>query len=376
MDHPTIRLLRDLVAIDSVNPSLAAGAAGEGAVAARIADDLRDAGLDVSIADAAPGRPNVYGVFDTGRRGPALMFCGHSDTVGVEGMSAPFDPVIRDGRLYGRGSQDMKGGIAAILGAVRALAANPSGLSGRIVVAIVADEEYASVGAEAAVKAWTADAAIVTEPTDLVIGVGHKGFEWVEIDVDGVAAHGSRPDEGIDAILMMGRVLGELASLEQQFIAARPHPMLGRPSLHASMISGGREPSTYPDHCRLFVERRTVEGEVPAAGLREVEHILAGLGRADSRVRARARPVFERPPYLTPPGHRLPAFLAESLGDTARMGAVSFWTDAAILGAAGIPSVIFGPRGAGLHSHEEYVLLDDVLACQEALVSTARRFCA
>src|SRR6266446_6905211 len=154
MDDPTIGLLADLVAIDSVNPSLVPGGAGERAVAERIAAFLRAAGLDVRVADAAPGRPNVFGVIDTGRKGPALMLCGHSDTVGVEGMAAPFDPVIRDGRLYGRGAQDMKGGVAAILGAARILAASPAGLAGRVIVAIVADEEYASVGAEAAAREW------------------------------------------------------------------------------------------------------------------------------------------------------------------------------------------------------------------------------
>ena len=153
--HPTIALLRDLVAIDSVNPSLVAGAAGEREVAERIALDLRSAGVDVTLDEAIPGRPNVIGVLDTGRPGPTLMLCGHSDTVGVDGMAAPFDPVIRDGLLFGRGSQDMKGGVAAILGAVRALAASPAALTGRVIVAIVVDEEYASLGAEAAVRDWT-----------------------------------------------------------------------------------------------------------------------------------------------------------------------------------------------------------------------------
>src|SRR5688572_11065719 len=244
MTDPTIALLKDLVAIDSVNPSLVSGGAGEGAIAERIASEMRAARLDVQVAEAAPGRPNVFGVIDSGRPGPALMLCGHSDTVGVEGMSAPFDPVIRDGKLFGRGAQDMKGGVASILAAARRLAQSPAGLKGRVIVAIVADEEYASIGADAVVKDWKADAAIVAEPTDLAIGVGHKGFEWVEVETQGVAAHGSRPDDGVDAILMMGRVLGELDALERGFIAGPAHPLLGRPSLHASLVSGGRELST------------------------------------------------------------------------------------------------------------------------------------
>jgi acetylornithine deacetylase len=376
MTDPTIALLKDLVAIDSVNPSLVPGGAGERAIAERIAAELRASGLDVQVTEAAPGRPNVFGTIDSGRPGPALMLCGHSDTVGVEGMTAPFDPVVRDGKLFGRGAQDMKGGVASILAAARRLAQSPAGLKGRVIVAIVADEEYASVGADAAVADWKADAAVVAEPTDLAIGIGHKGFEWVEVETQGVAAHGSRPDDGVDAILMMGRVLGELEVLEQGFIAGPAHPLLGRPSLHASLIGGGRELSTYPDRCTLSIERRTVTGEPPESLRREVEAALDRLRAADPRFRASARLTFARSPYLTPEGHPLPRMLRESLGRPTTVGAMSFWTDAAILGAAGIASVVFGPGGAGLHGLEEYVRLDEVLACREALVSVARRFCA
>jgi acetylornithine deacetylase len=376
MTDPTLALLKDLVAIDSVNPSLVPGGAGEGAIAERIAAEMRAARLDVQIAEAAPGRPNVFGVIESGRPGPALMLCGHSDTVGVEGMSAPFDPIVRDGKLFGRGAQDMKGGVASILGAARRLAQSPAGLKGRVIVAIVVDEEYASIGADAVVKDWKADAAVVAEPTDLAIGVGHKGFEWVEVETQGVAAHGSRPDDGVDAILMMGRVLGELDARERGFIAGPKHPLLGRPSLHASLVRGGRELSTYPDRCTLSVERRTVTGEAPRSLLREVEAILGRLRAADPRFRASARLTFDRSPYLTPEGHPLPRLLRESLGRETKVGALSFWTDAAILGAAGMASVVFGPGGAGLHGLEEYVRLDEVLACREALVTVARRFCS
>jgi acetylornithine deacetylase/succinyl-diaminopimelate desuccinylase-like protein len=376
MEDPVIDLLKDLVAIDSVNPSLVPGGAGESAIAERIAAELRASDIDAGIVEAAPGRPNVFGVIDSGRPGPALMLCGHSDTVGVEGMAAPFDPVIRDGKLFGRGSQDMKGGVASILGAARRLAESPAGLKGRVIVAIVADEEYASIGADAVVTDWKADAAVVTEPTDLMIGIGHKGFEWVEVEAQGVAAHGSRPDDGVDAILMMGRVLGELDALERAFVAGPHHPLLGRPSLHASLIGGGRELSTYPDRCTLSIERRTVAGERPQSLVREVEAILGRLRRADPRFAAQARSLFDRSPYLTPEGHPLPVLLRESLGRETTVGALSFWTDAAILGAAGMASVVFGPGGAGLHGLEEYVRVDEVLACRDALVSLARRYCA
>ena len=191
-----IRLLRDLIAIDSVNPSLEAGGAGEAAVAERIAAELRAGGIDIELTDAAPGRPNVVGVIEGRTRGRTLMLCGHMDTVGGGGMTAPFDPLERDGRLYGRGSQDMKSGVAAMVDAAVALARRGGLASGRLVVAAVADEEHASAGAELLAAGQRADGAVVTEPTDLRVATAHKGFEWVEVETRGRAAHGSRPADG------------------------------------------------------------------------------------------------------------------------------------------------------------------------------------
>jgi acetylornithine deacetylase len=362
MSDATIQLLKELIAIDSVNPSLVPGGAGESQIAERIAHELRSFGADTVVREAAPGRPNVIGILDRGN-GKSLMLCGHSDTVGVEGMTAPFDPVERDGKIFGRGSQDMKGGVASILGAARRL--SDSLRSGKVVIAIVADEEYGSIGAEAVVKDVVTDAAIVCEPTDLVIGVGHKGFEWLEVVTEGVAAHGSRPDEGVDAIVMMGRVL---AGLEDLTFDA--HAVLGRPSMHASLISGGRELSTYPDRCTLSIERRTVTGEEPGVLEREIEALLAKL-RRDPKFRATARFLFHRAPYVTPANHALPKLLGDR-----HTGALSFWTDAAILGAAGMASLIFGPGGAGLHGIEEHVRVNEVLECRDALVDAALRFCS
>src|SRR5262249_2057016 len=158
------------------------------------------------------------------------------DTVSVAGMEAPFDPVEREGKLYGRGSGDMKGGLAAMLGAARSLIEAGGLQSGRLILAAVVDEEYASIGAEAVASRWQADGAIVTEPTDLVVAVGHKGFAWVEVIVRGLAAHGSRPQEGRDAILKMGRVLSCLEQLDRKLQSRPAHPVLGSPSLHASLI--------------------------------------------------------------------------------------------------------------------------------------------
>lgn len=367
---PAIRLLRDLVAIDSVNPSLVPGAAGERQIAECIAAQLRQVGLDVELHDAAPGRPNVVGVLEGRRGGRSLMFCGHTDTVGVQGMTAPFDPVDKDGRIYGRGSQDMKGGVAAMIDAARLVAAG--GLeSGRLIVAAVADEEYASIGADALVARWRADAAVVTEPTDLQIAIGHKGFAWFEIVTRGRAAHGSRPADGRDAIFRMGRVLHELERLDRRLQAGRRHPLVGAASLHASLIDGGRELSSYPDRCALQLERRTIPGETDAAIRAEIDTVLTTLREADPEFEAALTPMLARPPYALAREHALPQALGRAAGVETFVG-MSYWTDAAVLGSAGIPSVLFGPGGAGLHGTEEYVEIADVLRCRDALAALAR----
>lgn len=367
MRDETVDLLRDLVAIDSVNPSLVPGGAGEQEIGNYVVTYLRNAGIEVVTQDAAPGRPNVIGIIQSPKPGPSLMLCGHSDTVGVDGMDAPFNPVERDGRMYGRGTQDMKGGCAAILGAAKVLARSGGVKAGRVVVAIVADEEHSSIGAETLVKDWNCDAAIVCEPTDLNVAIGHKGFEWVEVATEGVAAHGSRPDDGVDAIAMMGRVLGEIESLDAHMPI---HELLGRASIHASLISGGRELSTYPDRCTLHVERRTIAGELPGVTLREIESLLEKLADRDPKFGATAKLLFTRSPYLTPHDSLLPMLI-----NRPRVAA-SFWTDAAILGEAGMSSVVFGPGGAGLHGIDEYVNIDEVTTCRDVLVDVARRFCA
>ena len=374
---PSISLLRHLVSIDSVNPSLVAGARGEGAIAAVVAEHMRRIGLAVEMQEVAAGRPNVIGVLEGRSSGRSLMFCGHLDTVGTDGMDRPFAPDENGGRLYGRGAQDMKGGVAAMIDAARVVAERGLG-RGRLIVAAVVDEEYASIGADALVSAWTADAAVVTEPTDLNIGIGHKGFAWLEIETRGRAAHGSRPKDGRDAIMRMGRVLGRLEALDRDLQSRPPHPIMATGSLHASIINGGREWSSYPDRCRLQVERRTIAGEDGDSALGEMQQILDALATADPEFEASARLNFSRPPYEVASDHELPVTLAAAAAAQSletRVVGMSFWTDAAVLAAAGIPSVLFGPGGAGLHSTEEYVNVADVLTCRDTLARLAVDWC-
>ena len=378
MSDRTIDILRDLIAIDSVNPSLASSGGGEAEIANAIAATLRQGGLDVEIQEVAAGRSNVIGILEGRQQGRSLMLCGHMDTVGVAGMDAPFDPVQKDGRIYGRGSQDMKGGLASMIAAILRIVENGGLAAGRMLLAAVVDEEYASIGADALVTKWKADAAVVGEPTDMKIAVGHKGFEWVEITTEGVAAHGSRPADGRDAIMRMARVLARLEKLDREIQSRKPHPIHGTGSLHASLINGGRELSTYPDWCTLQMERRTIAGEPNRCAFLEVEKILDDLKSEDPEFKASAKFLFSRPPYLTPEDHDLPQMigaLVAGRGMKPVRGGMTFWTDAAILGEAGIPSIVFGPRGAGLHSTLEYVFEEDVLACRDILIELATGFC-
>jgi acetylornithine deacetylase len=312
-----LELLKDLIAVDSVNPSLVPGAAGEAAVARTIAEAMRGMGLTVETQDAAPGRPNVVGTLHGRVAGRSLMFCGHIDTVGVAGMKAPFDPAERDGKIFGRGSQDMKSGVAAMIDAARVIAESGGLAAGQLVIACVVDEEHASIGADALVTRWRADAAVVTEPTDLRVAIAHKGFEWVEIETEGVAAHGSRPREGRDAIRLMGRVLNGLDALDRDLQSRPPHALLGTASLHASLIEGGRELSSYPDRCHLQMERRTIPGEAPGAAGREVDELLARLRAEDPEFKAVRKVMFARSPYEIAANHELPQAMLRALSTPA-----------------------------------------------------------
>jgi len=372
-----LQLLKDLIAVDSVNPSLVPGAAGEAAVARTIAEAMRGIGLTVETQEAAPDRPNVVGTLEGRQPGRSLMFCGHIDTVGVGGMKAPFEAAERNGRIYGRGSQDMKSGVAAMIDVARVIAESGGLAAGKLVIACVVDEEHASIGADALVTKWRADAAVVTEPTDLQVAIAHKGFEWVEIETEGVAAHGSRPREGRDAIRLMARVLNGLDALDRALQSRAPHALLGTGSLHASLIEGGRELSSYPDRCHLQMERRTIPGEAPGAATREVDDLLTRLRADDGDFKAAHKEMFARSPYEIAADHELPKAMMRALVAPVAPTPIgmSFWTDAAILGDAGIPSILFGPSGAGLHSVEEWVDAQSVLQCRDALVALTLDWC-
>jgi acetylornithine deacetylase len=368
-------LLSALVAIDSVNPSLVAGGAGEAEIAGFVERWARDAGLQAERLEATPGRPNVI-VRAPGRGGGrTLLLCGHTDTVNVEGMTDPHRPRVEGDRLYGRGAYDMKAGLAAALVAAREAARR--GLAGDVVVAAVADEEHASLGVQEALERVAVDAALVTEPTELEVVVAHNGFVWAEVEVTGRAAHGSRPHLGVDAIVKMGAVLDELGRPDLA-LAERPHPRLGRGSVHASQIAGGVELSSYPASCTLGLERRTLPGEDDVAA--EVEALLDRCRAADPDLVASQRTLLVREPFEIDDEAEIVRLVrgaaAEVLGRPVALGSGSYWADSAFIAAAGIPTVLFGPGGEGAHAVEEWVNLAETEAVARTLIALATRFCA
>ena len=357
-------LAAELVRIDSVNPDLVPGGAGENELAQFVAEWLTAAGLEVEVEEVAPGRPNVVGRARGSGGGSTLLLNAHMDTVGYEGMEAPLEPRVEDGRLYGRGAYDMKGSLAAIM--VAGAAAVEAGLRGDVLVAAVADEEVYSIGAEAAARRYPADAAIVAEPTELRLVVAHKGFVWLEVETRGRAAHGSRPDLGQDAIVGMGQVLTGLGALARALLDNPSHPLLGSGSVHASLISGGVELSTYPERCVLALERRTVPGETAEIVERQIREIADG---------AEIRTTFVREPFEVAENEPVVQSVLRHAGGPEIAG-VPFWADSAVFAAAGIPTVVFGPGGAGAHAEVEWVDLADLERCKDVYVAVARELCA
>ena len=373
----TTDLLAELVAIDSVNPALVPGGAGEAEIAAFVAAWLTEHGLEVTVDGPPAGRPSVVGVARGTGGGASLMLNAHLDTVNVDGMDRPHEPVVRDGRLYGRGAYDMKGGLAAIM--VAGAAAARERLSGDVIVTAVADEEHASEGVQSVLRRWRADACVVTEPTHLAACVAHKGFVWAQLETEGRAAHGSRADLGVDAIVGMAPALAGIPALQRR-LDARTHPLLGAASLHASLISGGQELSSYPERCVLDIERRTLPGESARDVERELQELLALARAANPRLETRLRMGLVREPFEVDPSADIVAALrtaaAPTLGAEPEIVGHTAWMDAAFLSAAGIPTVVFGPTGEGAHAIEEHVELESVEQVAEIVTETARRFCA
>lgn len=369
-----IALAQLLVGTPSVNPALEPEGEGEERIAGVAAELLEAWGLRAEVRAVAPGRCNVVAYLEG--KGPTLMLNGHLDTVGVEGMSVPpFAAEIVASRLVGRGAADMKGGVAALLAATARLASG--GRRPNLVVALTADEEHESLGMQAIVRDGTeADLAVVCEPTALAVMPAHKGFVWVKASFRGRAAHGSRPDLGVDAIRHAGLFLAGLDAYAAELAARTPHPLLGRASIHAGKIAGGSAPSIYPDHCEVQLECRTMPGT-------SSEDVLAGLGRVADALGCREpaldvslEVMLERPGTAVDVDSPLVRGLleaGEAHGVPRAVEGMSAWVDAAFLNEAGVPAVCYGPGSTEqAHAADEWVDTAQVVTCAAVLETFAR----
>ena len=378
MTGTLLDLTEKLVSIDSTNPSLSSTGAGEEEIAAFVADWCRDQALDVRIIDA-DGRPNVVAIAKGTGGGRSIILNGHLDTVGVDGMVDPFQPRVEDGRMYGRGTIDMKASIAAMMATLARVRRNP--LRGDVVMTAVADEEAYSVGTSAVLDSGvTADAAIVTEPTNGDVVVAHKGFSWADVITLGRVAHGSLPAEGLDAITKMGAFLQGLENLQTELEKQPGDPMLGPGSVHASTISGGREMSSYPATCHLGVERRTIPGETAQDFIAELEGIADRCRQADPSFQAEINLTFDRQSFSTNPDHEIVELVktvaTQTTGREPLICGKAGWMDAALLSECSIPTVIYGPAGGDFHGDNEWVDAASIDVCADVLTNVTKAFCA
>ncbi len=374
-----IETLQKLVRINSVNPSLESGGGGEEEIGMFIVGLLHSMGIEAIVDELEPGRINVTATIEGIGSGPSLMLNAHMDTVGVAGMERPYSGDIMNGKLYGRGSYDMKGSIAAILAVAKAMKENGIVLKGDLLLSFVADEEYESKGAQSLVRTHAADAAIVTEPTNLHICLAHRGFGVFEILTKGRTAHGGNHHLGVDANMKMGLLLSKLHDFSTKLSSQKAHPLCGQASLHVPMVEGGRSLFIYSNECRIKVERRTIPGESESQVTSELQDLIDQLTFLDPGFSAVMEKVIWRSPYEISPssvivreiqkaGSSIKNFPQHLIGHT-------WWEDSAIFGEAGIETVIFGPKGGGIHEEVEWVEIDSVVDLAKILFITSQNYC-
>jgi len=375
---PSSRLLAELIAIDSSNPDLVPGAAGESAIADAVSDWLRPQGFEIHRLEERPGRPSIVAIAAGSGNGRRLMLNGHLDTVTLAGYDGdPLEPVVRDGSMFGRGAFDMKSGLAAMMVAAADAASRPH--AGDIMLALVADEEYGSSGTEEVLRSFTADAAIVTEPSHLEVTLAHRGFAWFDVTIEGVAAHGSRPDLGVDAIAKAGYLLVAIDRWADVLASGPAHPVLGPGSVHASVITGGEELSSYPARCTVSIERRTLPGENAATVEAELTRMLDGIRAAQPEFRYTITRGLERYPFQADESEAIVqttvAAVERATGREAIRRGEPFWTDCALLAEAGIPCLLFGVDGGGAHAASEWVTLESLETVTRVLTETITEYC-
>ena len=378
IDQEVVDLTTELVRIDSVNSDLVQGARGESAIADFISEWFSSRDFEVHRLEKHAGRPSIVGIAKGSGGGRSLMLNGHTDTVSLgsyEGDGTA--PEIRDGKMYGRGTFDMKGGLAAMM--IAAERAKKQGIKGDVIVACVSDEEAGSIGTEEVLEKFTADGGLVVEPSYLQVTMAHRGFAWFEVTIHGLAAHGSRPDLAIDAIAHAGHFLVALDEHANALALSAGDPRLGPGSIHASLIKGGEEASSYPAACVITIERRTIPGESDEVVTAEMRQLLDGLVERIPDFSYTLTPGLSRRPFSANPDadivKKTLAHVENVLGAPPVIRAEPFWTDAALMEEAGIPSLLFGVDGDGAHAASEWVTLDSLGKVTTALTAIALDFC-
>jgi acetylornithine deacetylase len=375
-------LLKELVATNSVNPTIGRGP-GEAAIARLLNDRLNSiGGLEARMQPVADGRSNVIAILKGSGGGRSLMLNGHMDTVGVDGMIIePFKPSIQNGLMRGRGACDMKGALAAMMGAVKSVINSRMKLRGDLIFSAVVDEEYKSLGIKKLVQEYKADAAIVGEPTNMSVATTHKGFVWIEVEVKGKAAHGSVPEKGVDAIAHAAKIMLAIEKLQRQ-LASQVHPLLGTPKIHASTVQGGTDWSIIPERCVLRLERRTLPGETVASVMAEIEGILQAIRRETPDFNATAHSPYDMAPLETAESEEIvqtaQRVLAANMRTRVPVIGVPYWTDGALLSSMGsMPTCLFGPGDIGVaHSADEYVKLENVLTSAHVYRGIIQEYCS
>jgi acetylornithine deacetylase len=383
-----VDLTAALVAIDSVSPSLVPGSAGEERIASYLADRLTTAGYTVRfvVAPSDPRRVSLIAERTGSRPGRTVVLNGHLDTVGVEGMPEPFAARIESGRMYGRGTSDMKGGVAGLVVAAEQLAATDA--PGTVIVALVADEEDASVGAEAVLddlrgRGLSMDVCLIAEPTWLDLAVAHRGYAVIDVSLTGKAAHSSQPEEGVDAIRALGVLLAAVADADASLRQQPSHPLLSYGSLMATVVRGGSATFSVAATADVSVERRTLPGESSAAALDEVRALVDPIVAATPGLESAFTLTHSREPWelnAEGPAAEFAGLLAAALPVTGsstpdRVGA-PYWMESALWQAAGIPTVVCGPAGGGLHAVDEWVDLEQLRRFPVAVADAVGRFLA
>jgi succinyl-diaminopimelate desuccinylase len=384
-EEAVVALTRDLVRLRTVNED----GAKEAPAAQLVAATMRSFGWEPQVTEVAPGRPNVVAVVEGGGGpGRTLAFEGHTDVV-TEGdpdrwTVDPYGGEIRDGRLYGRGSADMKSGVAAMLHGVRALQlAGP--FPGRVLVCALVDEEGLMLGAKhfaGTDLARGVDGGIICEPEEGEICASAKGAVRIRVDLLGAMAHGAMPQHGRNPLPAAGRLLVALAALQEELQEAHPaHEHLGSVYVTPTVARDGGldQINVIPARATVAVDVRTIPGVDHGKLVARVRDLAVEAGVPDG-VTAELSVVDDRPCVEIAADHPLVTALAgaheDVLGEPARYGGVPGATDGTILTRdAGIPTVVYGPGGKWIaHQADEYVEVDDIVRCAHVYAAAADRF--